>query len=98
MKQTSDIHKRLLDIIQKDYDGCEWLIISANELMATIHDMIDMFKEQRSFEDIKNSIGKIGIGINDIEKCLEGVEECYSKIIEELSNDLKKISDDMTKD
>lgn len=98
MKQTRDIHTRLLDIIQKDYDGCEWLIISANELMVTIHDMIDMFKEKRSFEDIKNSIGKIGIGINDIEKCLEGVEECYSKMIEELSNDSEKIPDDMIED
>lgn len=98
MKQTSAIHKRLLDIIQKDYDGCEWLIISANELMGTIHDMIKMFKDKRSFEDIKNSIGKIGIGISDVEKCLDGVEECYSKMIEELSNDSNETTVDSTED
>lgn len=90
MKQTRTINKRLLDIIQNDYDGCEWLIISANELMETINETIKMFKDNRSFEDIKNSIGQIGIGISDVEKCLDGVEECYSKMIEELSHDSKK--------
>ena len=90
-KQTRSINKRLLDIIQNDYDGCEWLIISTNELMGTINDTIEMFKDNnKSFEDIKNSIGKIGIGISDVEKCLDGVEECYSKMIEEMSNDSKK--------
>jgi len=94
MNQTRSINKRLLDIIQNDYDGCEWLIISANELMRTINYTIEMFKDNnRSFEDIKNSIGKIGIGISNVEKCLDGVEECYSKMVEEISNDSKNISD-----
>ena len=93
MQQTKSINKELLDIIQNDYDGCEWLIISANELMRTINDTIEMFKDNnRSFEDIKNSIGMIGIGISNVEKCLDGVEECYSKMIEEMSTDSKKRS------
>ena len=93
MQQTRSINKALLDIIQNDYDGCEWLIISANELMRTINDTIEMFKDNnRSFEDIKNSIGMIGIGISNVEKCLDGVEECYSKMIEEMSTDSKKRS------
>ena len=94
MKQTRTIHKRLLGIIQNDYDGCEWLIISANELMETINNTIEMFKDNRPFDDIKDSIGQIGIGISDVEKCLDGVEECYSRMIEELSNDSKIRSDD----
>lgn len=94
MKQTRSANNRLLDIIQIDYEGCEWFIISTNELMGTINDTIKMFKDNnRSFEDIKNSIGKIGIGISNVEKCLDGVEECYSKMIEEMSNDSKNISD-----
>jgi hypothetical protein len=94
MKQTRTINKRLLDIIQNDYDGCEWLIISASELMETINHTIEMFKNNRSFDDIKDSIGQIGIGISDVEKCLDGVEECYSRMVEELSNDSKIRSDD----
>ena len=94
MKQTGSINKRLLDIIQNDYDGCEWLIISTNELMGTINDTIEIFNDNnRSFEDIKNYIGKIGIGISAVEKCLDGAEECYCKLIEEMSNDSKKRSD-----
>ena len=93
MQQTRSINKKLLDIIQKDYDGCEWFIITTNELMETINDTIEMFKDNnRSFEDIKNNIGKIGIEISNVEKSLDGVEACYSKMIEEMSNDSKKRS------
>ena len=93
MQQTRSINKKLLDIIQKDYDSCEWFIITTNELMGTINDTIEMFKDNnRSFEDIKNNIGKIGIEISNVEKSLDGVEECYTKMIEEMSNDSKKRS------
>ena len=81
-----------MHIIQNEYDGCEWFIISANELMKILNDTIDMFKEDsgKSFEEIKDSIGNIGIGLSNVEKCLEGVEECYSKLVETLSNETKK--------
>jgi len=91
MKQLKSINQELLHIINNEFDSCEWFIISANELMKTLNSMIDMFKDSdKSFEEIKNSIGKIGIGIGNVEKCLDGVEECYSRLIEALSNEAKK--------
>ena len=92
MKHTvkSD-NQKLLDIVQNDFDSCEWFIISANELMRTVNDTIDIFKDDsKSFKEIKDSIGKIGISISNVEKCLDGVEECYSKMVESLSNEAKK--------
>ena len=92
MKRAKSFNQKLLHIIQNEYDGCEWFIISAHELMKILNDMIDTFKEDsgKSFEEIKDSIGNIGIGLSNVEKCLEGVEECYSKLIEALSNETKR--------
>ena len=92
MKHTvKRVNQKLLDIAQNDFDSCEWFIISANELMKTVNDTIDIFKDDsKSFNEIKDSIGKIGISISNVEKCLDGVEECYSKIVELLSNEAKK--------
>lgn len=91
MKKSKNINKKLLDSVQNDFDGCEWFIIASNELMKTLNDTMDMFKNNDvSFDEIKDSVGKIGIGIRNVEQCLDGVEECYNKLIEILSDDAKK--------
>ena len=97
MKHTvKSVNQKLLDIVQNDFDSCEWFIISANELMKTVNDTIDIFKDDsKSFKEIKDSIGKIGISISDLEKCLDGVEECYSKMVESLSNEANKNKKDV---
>ena len=87
MKKSQTINRKLLDIIQNDFDSCEWFIISSNELMKTLNDSIDLFKNKDApFEEIKDYIGKIGMGIRNVEKCLDGVEDCYNKIVESLSD------------
>jgi hypothetical protein len=71
MRQQPGLHQRLLDMLEKDFDGCEWFIIASNELMATLHETIAMLKDaETSFETIRDSIGKIGIGIGNVERCL----------------------------
>ena len=91
MKKSKNINEKLLDSVQNDFDGCEWFIIASNELMKTLNDTMDMFKNNDiSFDEIKDSVGKIGIGIRNVEQCLDGVEECYNKLIEILSDDAKK--------
>ncbi len=91
MDSEKSVHQKLLQIIQDEYDNCEWFIISSNELMKTLNDTITMFKDNsKSYEEIKNSIGKIGLGISNVEKCLDGVEECYNRIVEELINEKNK--------
>ena len=91
MNNTQTLNQRLLEIIEKDFDGCEWFIIAANELMGTLNETIEMFRnENTTFATIKNSIGKVGIGIGNVERCLEGVEDFYSKAVEILSEEAQK--------
>lgn len=83
--------QKLLEIIQDEFDGCEWFIIAANELMKTLNDTIAMYKDNNtSIETIRDSVGKIGIGIGNVERCLSGVEDCYNKTVELLSDEFTK--------
>lgn len=85
------LNQRLLEMLEKDFEGCEWFIIASNELMGTLNETKAMFKDEHSsFETIKNSIGKIGIGIGNVERCLEGVEDFYTKTVEMLSDEMQK--------
>ena len=85
-------HQKLLKIIEEDYDGCEWFIISANELMQKLNKSIELYKNnQTSLETIKDFIGEIGIGIGNVQRCLDGVEDCYSKTVEQLSEEINSL-------
>ena len=91
MEDSKNAHQKLLKVLQDDFDGCEWFIISANELMNTLNELSEMYKDKKtSLESIKNSIGKIGIGIGNVQRCLDGVEDCYSKSVEVLGDEMKK--------
>jgi hypothetical protein len=88
MDSEKSVHQKLLQIIQDEYDNCEWFIISSNELMKTLNDTTTMFQDRsKTYEELKDSIGKIGLGVSNVEKCLDGVEECYNRIVEELANE-----------
>ena len=91
MKESKQsTHQKLLKIIEEEYDGCEWFIISANELMQKLNDSMELYKNnQTSLETIKNFVGEIGIGISNVQRCLDGVEDCYSKTVELLSEEIK---------
>ena len=82
------VHNKLLSIIQDDFEGCEWFIVSANELMNTLSEIVTMANDPTiPIEKISNAIGKIGIGISNVERCLDGVEDCYNKTVELLSDE-----------
>ena len=93
MKNTSITpHQKMLTIIEEEYDGCEWFIISANELMQTLNESLELCKNQEtSLETIKDFIGKIGICIGNVQRCLDGVEDCYSKTVELLSKEINSL-------
>ena len=85
-------HHKLLKIIKDDYDSCEWFIISANELMQKLNESIELCQNnQTSLETIKDFIGEIGIGIGNVQRCLDGVEDCYSKTVEVLSKEINSL-------
>ena len=82
------MHQKLLTLIRDDFEGCEWFIIAANDLMNTLTDIVSMANDSTTpVEKITNTIGKIGIGISNVERCLDGVEDCYNKSVELLSDE-----------
>ena len=86
--KNEPVHNKLLSIIQDDFDGCEWFIVAANDLMNTLSDIVTMANDSTTpVEKITNAIGKIGIGISNVERCLDGVEDCYNKTVELLSDE-----------
>jgi hypothetical protein len=88
-------HQKLLKIIEEDFDSCEWFIISANELMQKLNKSMELYKNnQTPLETIKDFIGEIGIGIGNVQRCLDGVEDCYSRTVELLSKEFKGLKDD----
>ena len=91
-ESTKTTHQKLLKIIKEEYDGCEWFIISANELMQKLNQSMELCKNnQTSLETIKDFIGEIGIGIGNVQRCLDGVEDCYSKTVELLSKEVTSL-------
>ena len=89
MKNPQTIHQKLLTIIQDDFEGCEWFIIAANDLMNTLSDIVSMASDTTTpVEKITTTIGKIGIGISNVERCLDGVEDCYNKSVQLLRDDV----------
>ena len=92
--KNEPVHNKLLSIIQDDFEGCEWFIVAANELMNTLSDIVTMANDSNTpVEKINRAIGKIGIGISNVEQCLDGVEDCYNKSVELLSDDNKASSE-----
>ena len=89
MNNSKTVHQKLLGIIQDDFEGCEWFIVAANELMNTLSDITSMANDSTtSVEMITDAIGKIGMGIRNVERCLDGVEDCYNKSVELLSDEV----------
>jgi hypothetical protein len=89
MNSSKTVHQKLLGIIQDDFEGCEWFIVAANELMNTLSDITSMANDSTtSVEMITDAIGKIGMGISNVERCLDGVEDCYNKSVELLSDEV----------
>jgi hypothetical protein len=92
MNNSKTVHQKLLDIIQEDFEGCDWFIIAANDLMNTLSDIVTMANDSTtSVEKIVNSVGKIGIGISNVERCLDGVEDCYNKTVKLLSDEIPAV-------
>lgn len=91
MKNPETIHQRLYTLIQEDFDGCEWFIIAASDLMNTLSDILSMASNPATpVETITGAIGKIGIGISNVEQCLDGVEDCYNKSVKLLSDSVSQ--------
>ena len=80
------LKKKLLAIIKDDYEECQFFMASSNMLTDKIKKVSEaILNENMDFNQLRDSIGEIGIFISNTEKRLEEVEECYTKMVEVLA-------------
>ena len=80
------LKQKLISIIKKDYEECQFYTASTNMLIHKIQDIaLSLEKEDLEFEKLRDGIGEIGLFISNSEKRLEEVEECYTKLVEALA-------------
>ncbi|MEI6125626.1 MAG: hypothetical protein WCQ99_03645 [Pseudomonadota bacterium] len=85
---SETLKKKLLTIIKDDYEECGFFMASSNMLTHKIKEVSDsILAEPMEFNQLRDSIGEIGIFISNTEKRLEEVEECYTKMVEILAEE-----------
>jgi hypothetical protein len=89
MAPISDrLKQQILSIIRDDYEECQFFMASSNLLTNKIKDIADTVqKKEIEFSQLRDTIGEIGMFINNTEKRLEEVEECYTKLVEALAEE-----------
>ena len=86
-KLPAVLKQKLISIIKKDYEECQFYTASTNMLIHKIQDIaVSLEKEDLEFDKLRDEIGEIGLFISNSEKRLEEVEECYTKLVEALAD------------
>jgi hypothetical protein len=80
------LKQKLISIIKKDYEDCQFYMASTNMLLHKIQDIaLSLEKDELEFDKLRDEIGEVGLFISNSEKRLEEVEECYTKLVEALA-------------
>jgi hypothetical protein len=80
------LKQKLISIIKKDYEDCQFYMASTNMLLHKIQDIaVALEKDDLEFDKLRDEIGEVGLFISNSEKRLEEVEECYTKLVEALA-------------
>ena len=81
------LKQKLISIIKKDYEDCQFYMASTNMLLHKIQDIaLSLEKDELEFDKLRDDIGEVGLFISNSEKRLEEVEECYTKLVEALAD------------
>ena len=89
-KITNELKTKLLNIIKKEYEDCDFFLAASSMLTNQIKDISDSINENKlDFNKLRDEIGEIGIHINNTEKRLLEVEDCYTKLVEALAEGKK---------
>ncbi len=81
------LKKKLISIIKKDYEECQFYMASTNMLIHKVQDIAaSLEKDELDFNKLRDEIGEIGLFISNAEKRLAEVEECYTKLVEALAD------------
>lgn len=85
---SDTLKQQILSIIRDDYEECQFFMASSNLLTNKIKDIAETVEKQDlEFSKLRDTIGEIGMFINNTEKRLEEVEECYTKLVEALAEE-----------
>ncbi len=82
------LKQRMLSIIKDEYEDCSFFTAAAQLLTNKFHNIAeDIQNDKLSFNELRDTIGEIGIFISNTEKRLNEVEECYTKLVEAMADD-----------
>ena len=88
---SNKLKQKLLTVLKDDYEECQFFTASSQLLINKIKDISDGIESKNmDFNKLRDTIGEIGIFINNSEKRLQEVEECYTKLIEILADEKPK--------
>jgi hypothetical protein len=89
-KISKKLKTKLLDILKKEYEDCEFFMAASNILTNHIKDISNTVNDENpDFDKLRDEICEIGININHTEKRLLEVEDCYTKLVEALAEEKK---------
>ncbi len=87
-ESAKKLKQRLLAILKDEYEGCQFFMAASNILTNKIADLTETIQSHEiEFNNLRDSIGEIGLFISNTEKRLEEVEECYTKLVDALAKE-----------
>ena len=89
-KISNKLKTRILDIINNEYEDCDFFMAASNILTNHIKDISNLINDENpDFDKLRDEICEIGVYINNTEKRLLEVEDCYTKLVETLAEEKK---------
>jgi len=89
-KISKKLKTKLLDIINNEYEDCDFFMAASNILTNHIKDISNLINDENpDFDKLRDEICEIGVYINNTEKRLLEVEDCYTKLVEALAEEKK---------
>lgn len=85
---SNTLKSRLVGIIRDEYEECQFFTASAQMLVNKIKDISEAAEQgDVEFNTLRDSIGDIGLYLDNTEKRLQEIDECYTKLVEALSDE-----------
>ncbi len=89
-KISKKLKTKLLDILNNEYEDCDFFMAASNILTNHIKDISAIINDENpDFDKLRDEICETGVNINHTEKRLLKVEDCYTKLVEALDEEKK---------
>jgi hypothetical protein len=88
---SKKLKQKLLAILKDEYEDCRFFMAASNILTNKISDLSETIQNDNlNFNELRDSIGEIGLFLSNTEKRLQEVEDCYTKLVEILAEEKPK--------